>query len=59
MTAFLPPKSTRHLEMSEAGTVAQLRAEIERLRTALRYISQLDDDGEAPGLARAALEKKP
>jgi len=45
--------------MSEAGTVAQLRAEIERLRTALRYISQLDDDGEAPGLARAALEKKP
>jgi thioesterase domain-containing protein len=28
---ILPPKSTRHLEMSEAGTIAELHAEIERL----------------------------
>jgi uncharacterized small protein (DUF1192 family) len=37
----------------------ELRAEIERLLAVLRCISQLDDDGEAPGLARAALEPKP
>ena len=33
--------------------------EIDRLRAVLRYISQLDDDGDAPVLARAALEPKP
>jgi len=32
---------------------------IDRLRAVLRYISQLDDDGDAPVLARAALEPKP
>jgi hypothetical protein len=43
----------------ERGTVVHMSAEIERLRAVLRCISQLDDDGEAPGLARAALEPKP
>lgn len=39
--------------------LTEAAAEIERLTAVLRYISELDDDGEAPGLARRALEPKP
>jgi len=43
----------------QTSLYAEAADEIKRLRAVLCYISELDDDSEAPGLARRALEPKP
>ncbi len=40
MTDIVEPKSTRHLEMCETGTIAKMQAEIERLRDDYSILKQ-------------------
>ena len=66
----IPPKSTRDVLIVDPGRIAELEAEVERLREALRQIHVMADSdlaSDEPGeflfqieaTARAALEPQP